>query len=88
MTGRSSQGLGAGDNAIRAVDGAPATGKGHIIGVRLGVDGFGVEGHGERKCQSATGSGSAESRAACGGRGRGLYTKVMVISIVWSPGLV
>jgi hypothetical protein len=49
MAGSGSQRLSARDDAIGTVDSTPATGERHKIGVRLGVDGFGVERHDERK---------------------------------------
>lgn len=45
MTGSSCQRLSARHDPLSAMHGAAATCEGDVVGVRLGVDGSGVEGH-------------------------------------------
>ena len=45
MTGSGSQRLSARHDPLSAMHGAAATCEGDVVGVRLGVDGSGVEGH-------------------------------------------
>lgn len=45
MTGSGSQRLSARNDPLSAMHGAATTREGDVVGVRLGVDGSGVEGH-------------------------------------------